>query len=80
MPDSKSEVMYGTLDLIVLKALDSAIANAENNANVSADGLRVKEAVIGEGPGLKRFWPRSRPFCLTAFLGVARIFRGESPR
>lgn len=42
------------------KTLKSAIANAENNAKLSADDLLVKEAVIEEGPRLKRFWPRAR--------------------
>ena len=42
------------------KTLKSAIANAENRAKLSVDKLRVKEAVIEEGPRLRRFWPRSR--------------------
>ena len=42
------------------KTLKSAIANAENKAKISADQLRVKLAVVEEGPRLKRFWPRSR--------------------
>ena len=42
------------------KTLKSAIANAENNANLSVDELRVKEAVVMEGPRSRRFWPRAR--------------------
>lgn len=42
------------------KALRSAVANAENNAKLSADGLKVKEATVNEGPAMKRFWPRAR--------------------
>ncbi len=42
------------------KTLKSAIANAENNAKASAEKLFVKEAVIEQGPILKRFWARSR--------------------
>ena len=42
------------------KTIRSAVANAENNAKLSADDLRVKLAVIGEGPAFKRFWARSR--------------------
>ena len=42
------------------KTLKSAIANAGNRANISVDALRVKLAVIEEGPRLKRFWPRAR--------------------
>lgn len=40
---------------LIAKTLKSAIANAENNANVSADALVVKNAVIDMGPVLKRF-------------------------
>ena len=43
------------ISLEVRKALQSAIANAENNANLSADSLFVKSAVIENGPVLKRF-------------------------
>jgi len=42
------------------KTLKSAIANAENNANLKPDGLVVKEAIVGEGPTLKRIMPRAR--------------------
>ena len=45
---------------LINKTLKSAIANAENNANLKADGLVVKEAVVGEGPTLKRMTPRAR--------------------
>lgn len=45
---------------LVIKALKSAIANAENNNNVRAEVLVVKEAVVGEGPTLKRFVPKAR--------------------
>jgi large subunit ribosomal protein L22 len=40
--------------------LKSAIANAENNANLKPDGLVVKEAIVGEGPTFKRIMPRAR--------------------
>jgi large subunit ribosomal protein L22 len=42
------------------KTLKSAIANAENNHELSADELIVQEATIGDGPTLKRFKPRAR--------------------
>jgi large subunit ribosomal protein L22 len=45
---------------LINKTLKSAIANAENNANLKADGLVVKEAVVGEGPTFKRMKPRAR--------------------
>ena len=45
---------------LIGKTLKSAIANAENNANLKPDGLVVKEAIVGEGPTLKRIMPRAR--------------------
>ncbi len=42
------------------KTIRSAVANAENNAKLSAEDLKVKQATIGEGPAMKRFWARSR--------------------
>ena len=46
--------------ILVNQTLKSAIANAENNANLKADGLVVKEAVVGEGPTFKRMQTRAR--------------------
>jgi large subunit ribosomal protein L22 len=45
---------------LVEKTLKSAIANAENNSNLRAEKLVVKEAVVGEGPTFKRFQPKAR--------------------
>ncbi len=45
---------------LIGKTLKSAIANAENNFELDADDMIVKEAVIGEGPTFKRFKPRAR--------------------
>lgn len=45
---------------LVSKTLKSAIANAENNANLVADSLLVKSAIVNEGPALKRFRPAAR--------------------
>ena len=47
---------------LIEKTLASAIANAEHDATAPVDrsALYVKEAVIGEGPTLKRFRPTAR--------------------
>ena len=42
------------------KTLKSAIANAENNAELSADKLYVAQAVVENGPTIPRYWPRAR--------------------
>src|SRR5438874_9485233 len=46
--------------VLIAKTLKSAVANAENNNNLRADTLVVREAVVGEGPTLKRFTPKAR--------------------
>jgi len=45
---------------ILIKLLNSAIANAENNFGLSADKLFVSEAYANEGPTLKRIRPRAQ--------------------
>src|SRR3954465_4388735 len=45
---------------LINKTLKSAVANAENNANLKADTLVIKEATAGEGPTMKRMMPRAR--------------------
>ena len=44
----------------VKKALQSAIANAENNHNLNVDALVVKEAWVGKSITMKRFHARAR--------------------
>ena len=45
---------------VVSKVLESAVSNAENNENLSADELYVAECWADEGPTLKRWRPRAR--------------------
>ena len=44
----------------VLKTLNSAVANAENNNNLDIDKLFVKEAYVGISLRMKRFRPMSK--------------------
>ncbi|NDF12129.1 MAG: 50S ribosomal protein L22 [Proteobacteria bacterium] len=44
----------------VLKVVESAIANAENNQNLDVDRLYVKEATVGKSIVMKRFHTRAR--------------------
>lgn len=45
---------------LISKTLQSAIANAENNHDLSADRLIVSEATVEQGPVLKRFKAAAR--------------------
>lgn len=45
---------------VVLKVLNSAIANAEHNNGANVEKLFVKEAYVNEGVRLKRMMPRAK--------------------
>lgn len=45
---------------LIEKTLKAAVADVENNHKRSAEEFRVKSVAIDAGPGLKRFWSRSR--------------------
>ena len=44
---------------VVLKVLNSAIANAENNLEMNVKDLYVAEVFANQGPTMKRYWARS---------------------
>ena len=44
----------------VLKVLNAAIANAENNNQLDIDNLFVKEVFVGKSLSMKRFRPRAK--------------------
>ncbi len=44
----------------VIKLLNSAVANAENNLDMSRDNLYVAEVYANQGPTLKRYRPRAQ--------------------
>lgn len=45
---------------VIEKVLKSAVANAEHNFDMNVDNLYVSEALVDEGPTMKRIHPRSR--------------------
>ncbi|ACB73512.1 50S ribosomal protein L22 [Opitutus terrae] len=58
---------------LIAKTLRSAIANAENNNNLSADALTVKLALIENGPVLKRFKAGARGSAMPRRKKMAHI-------
>ena len=44
----------------ILKVLNAAIANAENNKQLDIDNLFVREAYVGKGLSMKSFRPRAK--------------------
>ncbi len=45
---------------VVLKVVNSAAANAENNFEMNRSNLYIDQAYVDEGPSLKRVRPRAR--------------------
>ena len=45
---------------VILKVLNAAIANAENNKQLDIDKLSVKEAYVGKSLRMKRWRPRAK--------------------
>lgn len=45
---------------IILKLLQSAIANAENNNGLSRENLYIEECFANQGPTMKRIRPRAQ--------------------
>jgi len=57
------ELMPRRAAQLVLRTLNSAVANAENidsGQPVTASDLTIREAIVGEGPTMKRFRPKAR--------------------
>lgn len=46
--------------VVIKKALESAIANAEHNEGLDVDDLRVSTIMVDEGPTLKRIRARAK--------------------
>lgn len=44
----------------ITKVVNSAVANAENNLQLSKDDLFVKACYVDEGPSLRRLMPRAQ--------------------
>jgi large subunit ribosomal protein L22 len=45
---------------LIRKVVESAIANAENNAGADIDELKIATITVDEGPTLKRFMARAK--------------------
>lgn len=58
---------------LIHKTLHSAIANAENNHDLSSNGLIISDAVIQQGPSWKRFRPSARGMAHRYRKGTSHI-------
>jgi large subunit ribosomal protein L22 len=62
VPEAQTLLRFSTRGAArdIVKVIDSAAANAENNHELIADELRVAEINVDEGPTLKRWRARAR--------------------
>lgn len=56
----KLEMMQKKGAKLLLKVLKSALANAQHNFGLAAEDLQIRNIIVGAGPTLKRWRPRSR--------------------
>ena len=76
------------ISINVLKVLNAAIANAENNKQLDIDNLYVKEAYVGKSLSMKRFRPRAKgrassilkPFSKLTIILEERILNKEGKK
>jgi len=59
--DARTVLAFSTKNAaqVVTKVVGSAVANAENNHDMSADELFISRILVNEGPTLKRIRPRA---------------------
>ena len=81
MKGKKVEDAKNSLTFLIKRAskplcdlLDSAIANAEHNFNITADKLFVKEFRVDEGVVLKRRMPRARGMAYPIKKRTSHVF------
>ena len=62
VPAARETLLFGERAMaeVVLKVLNSAVANAEHEHHVRPESLYVKSCFVDEGPTLKRFRPRAK--------------------
>ena len=63
----------------VLKALNSALANAEHNMKLDAADFIVTRAQVDEGPKIKRYTPRAQGRATPIRLRSSHITIGVGP-
>ncbi|RME69779.1 MAG: 50S ribosomal protein L22 [Verrucomicrobia bacterium] len=67
---------------LIAKTLKSAVANAENNNDLSVENLVVKRALIEEGPALRRYKASARGSALPRRKRMShiRIVLSDDPK
>ncbi|MDL2279208.1 50S ribosomal protein L22 [Desulfovibrio sp. OttesenSCG-928-G11] len=58
---------------IIRQVMYSALSNSVNNTSIDPDSLVVKQIIVNEGPGWKRFLPRAQGRATTIIKRTSHI-------
>ena len=58
---------------VILKVLNAAVANAENNKQLDIDRLFIKEAFVGKSLRMKRWRPRAKGRAASILKPFSRV-------
>ena len=58
---------------VILKVLNAAVANAENNKQLDIDKLFIKEAYVGKSLRMKRWRPRAKGRAASIIKPFSRV-------
>lgn len=63
----------------MLKALDSAVANAVHNLHLAPEGLAITRILVNEGPKIKRVTPRAQGRATPIRLRMSHVTIAVAP-
>lgn len=80
--EARKQLMYSQKEAAqpMLKAINSAVANAVHNHQMSDEGLIVSRVTVDEGPKIKRFTPRAQGRATPIRLRMSHITVWVSPK
>ena len=80
--EARKQLMYSQKEAAepMLKAINSAVANAVHNHKMSDEGLIVSRVIVDEGPKIKRYTPRAQGRATPIRLRMSHITVWVSPK
>jgi large subunit ribosomal protein L22 len=80
--EARKQLMFNQKEAAepMLKAINSAVANAVHNHKMSAEGLVVSRVIVDEGPKIKRVTPRAQGRATPIRLRMSHITVWVSPQ
>lgn len=80
--EARKQLMFNQKEAAepMLKAINSAVANAVHNHKMSGEGLVVSRVIVDEGPKIKRVTPRAQGRATPIRLRMSHITVWVSPK